>query len=287
MNFQRTEYRPEEIIEFNVAFAGVITDVSFVSIDPSGRSDLLKIIDQALSHGSIAPMHSLQSGSHRISIHRHHLQICSTSTQLVEVRIPLHIIASVGYIFDDGLHIICINIGPDPSNRQIRDLVILIAATKGVSEEVCRVLSGRFQSKYREAVVKLTETTTSMKNSFAPPLSQNSQGRRNGSAPLESAETKTSLYSTSDSNNDAVSDYLALASSSLTEAEFREYAELLHRSKHGELPLKELLHKLMELFGPWRKHLLTRLHLLIRAEDQAEFREILELHNITGSSDSV
>lgn len=47
------------------------------------------------------------------------------------------------------------------------------------------------------------------------------------------------------------------ASSSLNEAEFREYAELLHRSKHGELPLKELLHKLMELFGPRRKHLLT------------------------------
>ncbi|KAK6052370.1 hypothetical protein COOONC_10125, partial [Cooperia oncophora] len=176
---------------------------------------------------------------------------------LVEVRVPLHIIASVGYILDDGLHIICINIGSDPRNRQIRDLVILTAATKIVAEEVCRVLSGRFQSKYREAVVSLTETTTSLKNSFPQPLSQNSQGRRNGSAPLESAETKTSLYSTSDSNNDAISDYLALASSSLTEAEFREYAELLNRSKHGELPLKELLHKLMELFGPWRKHLLT------------------------------
>ncbi|VDP06742.1 unnamed protein product [Heligmosomoides polygyrus] len=61
---------------------------------------------------------------------------------------------------------------------------------------------------------------------------------------------------------------------------------MLHRSKHGELPLKELLHKLMELFGPRRKHLLTRLHLLIRAEDQAEFRDILRLHNIT-DTDSV
>ncbi|VDO50840.1 unnamed protein product, partial [Haemonchus placei] len=81
MNLQRTEDRPEEVVEFDVAFAGVITDVSFVSIDPSGRSDLLKIIDQALNRGSIAPMHSLQPGSHRISIHRDHLQICSTSTQ--------------------------------------------------------------------------------------------------------------------------------------------------------------------------------------------------------------
>ncbi|EYB83001.1 hypothetical protein Y032_0345g3115 [Ancylostoma ceylanicum] len=76
------------------------------------------------------------------------------------------------------------------------------------------------------------------------------------------------------------------ASASLNELEFREYAELLHRSKHGELPLRELAHKLMELFGPRRKHLLTRLHLLIRDEDQAEFREFLELHNIT-DSDSV
>ncbi|EYB83002.1 hypothetical protein Y032_0345g3115 [Ancylostoma ceylanicum] len=77
-----------------------------------------------------------------------------------------------------------------------------------------------------------------------------------------------------------------IASASLNELEFREYAELLHRSKHGELPLRELAHKLMELFGPRRKHLLTRLHLLIRDEDQAEFREFLELHNIT-DSDSV
>ncbi|PIO70309.1 hypothetical protein TELCIR_07840 [Teladorsagia circumcincta] len=130
MNLQRAEDRPEEVVEFAVAFAGVITDVSFVSIDPSGRSDLLKIIDQALSGGSITAMHSLQPESHRISINRHHLQIWSPSTQVVEVRVPLHIIASVGYILDDGLHIICINIGPDPRNRQIRDLVILTAATK-------------------------------------------------------------------------------------------------------------------------------------------------------------
>ncbi|VDL70257.1 unnamed protein product [Nippostrongylus brasiliensis] len=50
---------------------------------------------------------------------------------------------------------------------------------------------------------------------------------------------------------------LPQASSSLTEAEFGEYAELLHRSKYGELPLQELLHKLDELFGPYRKYLLT------------------------------
>ncbi|KAL6738658.1 hypothetical protein Aduo_012182 [Ancylostoma duodenale] len=156
---------------------------------------------------------------------------------------------------------------------------------QSVSEEVCDVLSSRFQAVYREAVVNLTDAKT-LKGSFPQPASQNSPGRGRGSVPLESAETKTSLYTTSDSNNDAVSEYLALASASLNELEFREYAELLHRSKHGELPLRELAHKLMELFGPRRKHLLTRLHLLIRDEDQAEFREFLELHNIT-DSDSV
>ncbi|KAK5964543.1 hypothetical protein GCK32_018886 [Trichostrongylus colubriformis] len=130
MNLSQADDRPDEPVECDVAFAGVITDVSFVSIDPSGRSDLLKIIDHALNSGSIASLQSLKPKSHRITIHRHHLQIWSTSTQLVEVRVPLHIIASVGYIFDDGLHIICINIGPDPRNRQIRDLVILTAATK-------------------------------------------------------------------------------------------------------------------------------------------------------------
>ncbi|CAJ0603245.1 unnamed protein product [Cylicocyclus nassatus] len=275
--------RPEDVTEFNVAYAGVISDVSFVSIDPSGRSDLLKIIDQAQSSGSIALLQCLEPDSHRISIARHHVRVWTIATQRVELRVPLHIIASVGYIQDDGIHIICINIGPDPRNRQIRDLVILVAANKAVSEEVCSVLSSRFQAVYREAVVGLTDAKT-FKGSF-PQSASNSHGRGRGSVPLDSAETKTSLYTTSDSNNDAVSEYLALASASLNELEFREYAELLHRSKYGELPLRELAHKLMELFGPRRKHLLTRLHLLIRDEDQAEFREFLELHNITDSEE--
>ncbi|KAK6750629.1 hypothetical protein RB195_002542 [Necator americanus] len=272
-------------IEMHFPYAGVISDVSFVSIDPSGRSDLLKIIDQAQSSGSIAPMHCLQPDSHRISIARHHVHVKAAASQQIELRVPLHIIASIGYIQEDSIHIICINIGPDPRNRQVRDLVVLVAPNKIVSEDVCNVLNSRFQAVYREAVVSLTDRK-SFKSSFPPPTSQNSAGRGRGSLPQESAETKTSLYTTSDSNNDAVSEYLALASSSLNEMEFREYAELLHRSKHGELPLRELAHKLMELFGPRRKHLLTRLHLLIRDEDQSEFREFLELHNIT-DSDSV
>ncbi|KHJ97006.1 PCI domain protein [Oesophagostomum dentatum] len=61
--------------------------------------------------------------------------------------------------------------------------------------------------------------------SFPPPTSQNSPGRGRGSLPLESAETKTSLYTTSDSNNDAISEYLAL----MDIADVAEYFDRLDR----------------------------------------------------------
>ncbi|WKY08663.1 hypothetical protein Q1695_007863 [Nippostrongylus brasiliensis] len=157
---QHDDDRPsasDDVVEFPVAFTGVITDVSFVSIDPSGRSDLLKIIDEALSRRSIAPLQSVAPQSHRLSISRLQLCIRSQSTQLVQLRVPLHIIASVGYMLDDGLHIVCINIGPDPLNRQTRDLAVITVTCKAVADDVCRVLSSRFQSRYREAVVRLTD----------------------------------------------------------------------------------------------------------------------------------
>ncbi|KAK6028271.1 hypothetical protein OSTOST_05687 [Ostertagia ostertagi] len=90
-----------------------------------------------------------------------------------------------------------------------------------------------------------------LSDSFPQPLSQNSQGRRKAKGSVRR------LIRLNKSCRNGLIFFISKASSNLTEAEFREYAELLHRSKHGELPLKELLHKLMELFGPWRKHLLT------------------------------
>ncbi|KHJ88101.1 hypothetical protein OESDEN_12109 [Oesophagostomum dentatum] len=62
------------------------------------------------------------------------------------------------------------------------------------------------------------------RGSFPPPASQNSPGRGRGSLPLESAETKTSLYTTSDSNNDAISEYLALRFFAVNTSKLQNFA---------------------------------------------------------------
>ncbi|KAK0397737.1 hypothetical protein QR680_002244 [Steinernema hermaphroditum] len=255
------------IHSYKIKYAGLVPEISS-DIDPSGRTDLLKILDKAKLAGHIASHHESLSDFVEdafFDIYSHHIQIRSTDNLEVLLTVPIDMIASVGFVREETLNILPIKIGERNGNRELYDLAVVYCRHSENAEMICRQLENWFQQVYKEAVSTLESRDLSSfkrsSGSCASPLGDRPQFITGSNTDLSITirNPTQSSPNTSDSGKtaDLVNEYITMLSACLTHEELRQFATLMKRWQEGNMPILEFAQKLMELYGTERKHLLA------------------------------
>ncbi|CAJ0937427.1 unnamed protein product, partial [Mesorhabditis belari] len=269
---------------FQVMFGGVIPGVDHTNLDPSGRSDLLRTIDKAKDGLVYLPQRLGEfRETAKLQMDEKTLSVLGLLDGQLELRVSLHQIASIGYVREEisghFIHILCVKVGEVHKNPSIFDLAIMYCRTKEIAEAVCECASNRFQRIYREALITVPSTVITRNRLLTE--------SRTASSPLvddlRSAATPPRAPSASTAstvNTSLANDYIQELASCLSTNELREFAELIGRWQVGDLPVRELTLKLIELYGPERRQALTKLGALMAEQEQEEFYSFLAINGV-------
>ncbi|VDM96250.1 unnamed protein product [Thelazia callipaeda] len=112
-------------------YAGLIRDIRG-DIDPSGRTDLLKILDRAKIKKQITPLDEKQKFTENAILE---ISLCSVAIRSVTDNnllfcAPIHLIASVGFVREGHEYILPVKIGYSSGrNRDGFDLAVVYCET--------------------------------------------------------------------------------------------------------------------------------------------------------------
>ncbi|KAI1725145.1 cerebral cavernous malformation protein, harmonin-homology domain-containing protein [Ditylenchus destructor] len=163
-----------ETKRFAVKYAGLVPEIG-CDIDPSGRTDLLKILDEAETLGHITILGSrtdfsedaqLEINCEAVTLRALPINLQDDDNLLLVV--PLHMLASVGFVKEEALNIVPLKIGDINSDghvhassaggsNDIYDLAVLYTRTPQMAEQICSHLALCFQYVYREAMSSLDD----------------------------------------------------------------------------------------------------------------------------------
>uniref|UniRef100_A0AC34GWI3 Uncharacterized protein n=1 Tax=Panagrolaimus sp. ES5 TaxID=591445 RepID=A0AC34GWI3_9BILA len=110
-------------------YAGLVPDIR-CDIDPSGRTDLLKILDVAENNGHITILGSKAEFKEDaiLDVSSDGIKMISSSIgQEPLLLVPVHMIASVGYVKEEELNIVPLKIG---LNNENFDLAVIYTRTE-------------------------------------------------------------------------------------------------------------------------------------------------------------
>ncbi|VDO30225.1 unnamed protein product [Onchocerca flexuosa] len=269
-------------------YAGLVHDIRG-DIDPSGRTDLLKILDLAKVFFS---GNSKEYRNNRVSLLQITNQIESfdeknkfTTNAILQIDlcsitvrsifenelllyVPIHLIASVGFVREAHEYILPVKVGYSSArNRDFFDLAVVYCETANVAETICNVLGQCFSQVYKEiasnfeasAAPKKTPTTSSVSLLNHRPLflTESHQDLRISSGHPPCSTTASHSESAEVQIDDVVEDYMTVLTKCLTTNELSQYATLIVRFRNGSMSIIELAQKSSELYGPDRLHLLT------------------------------
>ncbi|EFO19007.2 hypothetical protein LOAG_09488 [Loa loa] len=250
-------------------YAGLVHDIRG-DIDPSGRTDLLKILDRAKIRKQIT---SFDAKSNFIGNAVLQIDSCSVAVRSIFdnellLHVPIHLIASVGFVREAHEYILPIKVGYSSTrNRDFFDLAVVYCETAGVAETICNILGQFFSQVYKDIasnfetiVSKKTPTISSVSpfNNHRPLfLTESHQDLRVSSSRHPCSTTASRSESTEVQIDDIIEDYMTVLTKSLTTSELSQYAALIVRFRNGSMPIIELAQKSSELYGPDRLHLLT------------------------------
>jgi len=221
--------------------------------------------------------------------------------------VPLHMLASVGFVKEEALNIVPIKIGDinngggDSATNDIYDLAVLYTKTPQIAEHICSHLAQCFQYVYRESMSALDSpndergkfatiqsTSTNSSSPFAERISfanfenanrANDKQQQQVCHPSTTLSTSTTTTATSGSHSskntiELINDYLTMLSACLTHEELNKFAVLMKRWRAKEMPILEFAQKLMELYGMERKHLLARMKNLLRGVSREDLEAL-------------
>ncbi|KAM3725546.1 Cerebral cavernous malformations 2 protein [Dirofilaria immitis] len=261
---------------FQVQYAGLVRDIRG-DIDPSGRTDLLKILDRAKIKKQIESFDETNkfAANAVLQIDLCSITIRSTFENELLLYVPIHLIASVGFIREACEYILPIKVGYSSArNRDFFDLAVLYCETTDVAETICNVLGQCFSQVYKE-IASNFETSAAPKktptiSSVSPPsnhrplfLTESHQDLRISSGHPPCSTTASHSESAEIQIDDVIEDYMVILTKCLTTSELSQFATLIVRFRNGSMPIIELAQKSSELYGPNRLHLLTDLPLSV------------------------
>ncbi|VDM10193.1 unnamed protein product [Wuchereria bancrofti] len=250
-------------------YAGLIRDIRG-DIDPSGRTDLLKILDRAKIRKQIASFDEKSNFTANavLQIDLSAITIRSIFDNELLLYVPIHLIASVGFVREAHEYILPVKVGYGSTrNCDFFDLAVVYCETADVAEAICNILGQFFSQVYKEVAsnfetiaLKRTPTTSSVSpfNNHRPLfLTESHQDLRIGSSHPLCSTTASRSDSTEVYIDDIIEDYMTVLTRSLTTNELSQYAALIMGFRNGSMPIIELAQKSSELYGPERLHLLT------------------------------
>uniref|UniRef100_A0A8K9VGV9 PID domain-containing protein n=1 Tax=Oncorhynchus mykiss TaxID=8022 RepID=A0A8K9VGV9_ONCMY len=165
-----------DYVEKEVKYLGQLTSVPGY-LNPSSRTEVLQLIDNARSHQLAGQLTSEQDAV--VSLSAYNVKLVWRDGEDIILRVPIHDIAAVAYIRDDSLHLVvlktaqeagvspCPSTCPDLSKSQTLSslsesgavlvevccLLVLAVDNKTAAEELCLLLSQVFQIVYTESTI--------------------------------------------------------------------------------------------------------------------------------------
>uniref|UniRef100_A0A3P8W5T5 CCM2 scaffold protein n=1 Tax=Cynoglossus semilaevis TaxID=244447 RepID=A0A3P8W5T5_CYNSE len=165
-----------DYIEKEVKYLGQLTSVPGY-LNPSSRTEVLQLIDNARSHQLAGQLTSEQDAV--VSLSAYNIKLVWRDGEDIILRVPIHDIAAVSYIRDDSLHLVVIKTAqesggspcpsscPDLNKSQTLSslsesgavlvevccLLVLAVDNKAAAEELCLLLSQVFQIVYTESTI--------------------------------------------------------------------------------------------------------------------------------------
>jgi hypothetical protein len=135
-----------------------------------------------------------------------------------------------------------------------------------------------FQSVYQESITSVSEASTTT-TGFG-------RSTFNSADPSTyiAGSVSTSTTNSSRRNEELINEYITMISVCLTHSELNSFAILMKRWREGVIPILEFGKKVLEIYGPERKHLLARMkHLLIgiSPEDMDQLNKFMIANGIT------
>uniref|UniRef100_A0A914E8K8 Cerebral cavernous malformations 2 harmonin-homology domain-containing protein n=1 Tax=Acrobeloides nanus TaxID=290746 RepID=A0A914E8K8_9BILA len=279
---------------FYVKYAGLVPEIR-KDIDPCGRTDLLKILDEAETEGHITIVGSKNDfiDDAMLIIDCDGIKMTSIVNKEKLLIVPLHMLASVGFVKEEALNIVALRIGEIDQNADIYDLALIYTKTSKIAEEICAHLNKCFHYVYHEAI--MWDDDDDIKSKYGTINSHDSSSispQHGDSHSIRSVPgiclTETSTESSSKSIPD-VNEYIAMLSASLNTEEQKRLCDLMSRWRKGDIKILEFGQKLLELYGPERKHLLARMRHLLRQisrEDLEALNKFLQVNGITENAAS-
>ncbi|XP_048760762.2 cerebral cavernous malformations protein 2 homolog isoform X3 [Ostrea edulis] len=141
--------------EYQVQFGGIIEDIQ-VHVDITNRTEVLRMIDRGKMEKTIPQVVTMDRNA-ILSLSRYNIKLMyrDHNTESLIIRVPIHEIAAVCYVNDDGDHILAIKYG----NPERCSLLVLNCDSPVRAERVCSDVAQCFQLVYTDAVVQLLEDT--------------------------------------------------------------------------------------------------------------------------------
>uniref|UniRef100_A0A3Q2VSJ0 CCM2 scaffold protein n=1 Tax=Haplochromis burtoni TaxID=8153 RepID=A0A3Q2VSJ0_HAPBU len=282
-------------------------------LNPSSRTEVLQLIDNARSHQLVGQLTSEQDAV--VSLSAYNIKLVRRDGEDIILRVPIHDIAAVSYIRDDSLHFVVIKTAqesggspcpsscPDLNKSQTRSslsesgtvlvevccLLVLAVDNKAAAEELCLLLSQVFQIVYTESTIDFLDraifdgATTPTRH-----LSQYSDDSSSKVDVKDSFEEEPSplsifLFKTKTASEGELSttaaellqDYMTTLRTKLSSQEIQQFATLLHEYRNGA-SIHEFCINLRQLYGDSRKFLLLGLRPFIPEKDSQHFENFLE-----------
>uniref|UniRef100_A0A7E4V198 CCM2_C domain-containing protein n=1 Tax=Panagrellus redivivus TaxID=6233 RepID=A0A7E4V198_PANRE len=270
-----------ELRRFNVTYAGLVPEIR-CDIDPSGRTDLLKVLDDAEINGNIRAVRfgATVVDDAILEVSNDGVRIQSLNGQAELLVVPVSMIASVGFVEEDSLNILPIRIG---LSYEAYDLAVLYTKSKELAVEICDYMGSCFQSVYQESIANVNYPAEHDElNTFA--AAPDAATPAPNPQPIVESSLSTSTSASSRRNEEMINEYITMISICLTNDELRTFAVLMARWRKAEIPIQEFGQKLLEIYGPSRKHLLARMKPLLRgisADDLDQLNKFMAANGIT------
>ncbi|XP_035660034.1 cerebral cavernous malformations protein 2 homolog [Branchiostoma floridae] len=302
----------EDYIEKEVKYLGAIPNVP-QGLDLTNRTEVLRIVDDGKRRGLLPWTLHLEHDA-IMSLSANHVKLLRRDGEDLLHRVPVHDIAAVCYVRDDGLNLLALKIGSEGADSEVCNIVVLHAESRAASEELCSLIGQTFQLVYTESTMafldrsilqgastprygmSLRSTTSSparpsVAEVFAstPPRPSNnnhSPTREARSTPQhtrkESVAKSESDISITPSAQELLQDYMSLLKTRLKTEELKQFALLL-RQYRTSISVREFCIRLKDLYREERKFLMAGMRPFIPEKDSQYFESFLESIGVDGN----
>ncbi|CAH1255123.1 CCM2 [Branchiostoma lanceolatum] len=276
----------EDYIEKEVKYLGAIPNVP-QGLDLTNRTEVLRIVDDGKRRGLLPWTLQIEHDA-IMSLSANNVKLLRRDGEDLLHRVPVHDIAAVCYVRDDGLNLLALKIGSEGADSEVCNIVVLHAENRAASEELCSLIGQTFQLVYTESTMafldrsilqgastprygmSLRSTTSSparpsVAEVFAstPPRPSNnnhSPTREARSTPQhtrkESVAKSESDISITPSAQELLQDYMSLLKTRLKTEELKQFALLL-RQYRTSISVREFCIRLKDLYREERKFLMA------------------------------